>query len=240
MSDPAVAIDQLDWADIGAQLDAEGHAVLSGLLAPGRARELARRLVESASARHVSLASARLGRGEFLLFGARLPEPLATWRTALYRRLAPIANRWQESLALDYRYPKSMADFLQRNRAAGQAWPLSRLDRLGPGDYLALHQSNDGAHVFPMQLVLLLSEPGVCFTGGEFVMTEQRPRKQSRPMVLPLRLGDAAIITTAGRPASGSRACYRASLRHAIGEVRQGERIGAELSFHDTPSDPFP
>src|SRR5690606_33721505 len=159
------------------------------------------------------------------------------WRTVFYRHLAPIANRWQESLGADYRYPDRLEAFLQRNREAGQAQPLSRLDRLVQGDYLALHQCTDGAHVFPLQLVLLLSEPGEAFTGGEFVMTEQRPRMQSRPMVVPLGIGDAAVIATAGRPVRGGRTCYRVNLRHAISRVHHGERIGVELSFHDSPSD---
>jgi hypothetical protein len=233
MTSCAAAIERLGWADISAQLDTEGHALLPGLLDPDLAHDLARQADARKAAHRVSLASKDLGRGELLYFRASLPAPWMTWRTAFYRHLAVVANRWNEILNVGYRYPAKLNDFLQRNRKGGQVQPQSHLNRLGVEDYLALHHRDDGEHVFPLQVIALLSEPGRDFQGGEFVMTEQRPRMQSRPMVLPLELGDAAIISTAERPFKGSKGYYRVNLKHAISRVRRGERIGVELSFHD-------
>lgn len=229
----APVIDGLDWAGIAAQLDAEGYALLPRWLAPEQARALGR---QAAGLRRAPLAhDGLLGQGDLCHFPAGLPAPLAGWREALYRHLAPIANRWSERLDSAYRYPGELADFLRRGRQAGQAHALSHLSLLREDGYVALHQRGEGAHVFPLQCVALLSEPGQDFTGGEFVMTEQRPRMQSRPMVLPLRLGDAALIATAHRPARGTSGDYQVNLKHAVSRVRGGERIGLELSFHDAP-----
>ena len=181
----------------------------------------------------VSLASNNVGSGELIHFDATLPASLEKLRAALYPHLASIANRWNGILGVTDRYPAQLQDFLQRNREAGQARVQSHLSRLGPEDHIALHQRNDGEVVFPLQLIALLSAPGLDFLGGEFVMTEQRPRRQSRPMVLPLALGDAALIATAERPFRGSKGFYRVNLKHAVSRVRQGERLGLELSFHD-------
>jgi hypothetical protein len=228
-------IDRLDWACIAAQLDAEGHAILPGLLGADAARNLARQTETMNAAHRVSLASADLGRGELFYFGASLPAPLEAWRMTFYRHLAVIANRWNETLGIDARYPAELGDFLRHNQKAGQTQAQSHLNRLGVEGYVSLHQRNDGEQIFPLQIVALLSEPGKDFHGGEFVMTEQRPRMQSRPIVLPLKLGDAAIITTAKRPFKGTKGYYRANLKHAVSRVRMGERIGLELSFHDAP-----
>ena len=138
-------------------------------------------------------------------------------------------------MGVDHRYPAELEDFLRRNQKAGQTRAQSHMSRLGVEDHVSLHQRNDGEQVFPMQIVAVLSEPGAEFQGGEFVMTEQRPRMQSRPSVLPLKLGDAAIIATAERPFKGTKGYYRVNLKHAISRVRKGERIGLELSFHDAP-----
>jgi hypothetical protein len=227
-------IDRLDWASITAQLDAEGCAMVRGLLDARTARALARQVTAARTVR-VPLSSIELGRGELFYFEGRLPAPLETWRTGFYRHLAVIADRWNEALGVDGRYPAQLDEFVQRNRQAGQTRAQSCLSRLGVEDHVSLHQRNDGEQVFPMQLVALLSDPGTDFRGGEFVMVEQRPRMQSRPMVLPLELGDVAIITTAERPFKGSRGHYRVNLKHAISRVREGERIGLELSFHDAP-----
>jgi len=235
MTESSIGCDAPDWVGIGAQLDAEGYALLPGAFDRAEARALARQIMADGAGPWVSLDSLELGRGEIVRFGGQLPEPLASWRASLYRDLAPIANRWNETLDVAYRYPSELDVFLQRNRDAGQSQPLSHLSRYRAGDYLALHQSSDGAHVFPMQVVVLLSEAGEDFTGGEFVLTEQRPRMQSRPMVLPLASGDAAIISTAQRPFRGSRGYYRVNLKHAISRVRDGERLGIELSFHNAP-----
>ncbi len=234
MTASVTAIDRLDWAGIARQLDIEGHAMLPGLMPPGRCRELASAIDRPGSLRHVSLAESNLGRGDLFCFGEQLPEPLPAWRAAFYRYLAPIADRWNEVLDVPCRYPARLDDFLRRNREAGQAGPLSHLIRLDEAQHLAFHQ-HEGEHVFPLVVVVLLTEPGRDFEGGEFVMTEQRPRMQSRPMVLPLRSGDVAIIGTAQRPLEGRKGYYRARLRHAISRVRRGTRIGLELSFHDAP-----
>lgn len=224
--------DRLDWSAIAAQLDEEGHALLPGWLDAEAARGLMREAPTLGAVR-VPLAASGLGSGELFCFEADLPALLEAWRTALYPPLAAIANRWQHTLGVDTRYPPTLGDFLQRNRQAGQRRGQSHLSRLGVDDHVLLHQRNEGEEVFPLQLVALLCEPGADFEGGEFVTTEQRPRMQSRPAVLPLRLGDAALIATDARPVQGGHGTYRVKLKHAIGRVRRGERIGLELSFHD-------
>lgn len=227
-------LDHLYWVDIGRKLDVEGYAVLPGALGAEAARSLAQ-LITAPGINRERLESSALGRGELLYFGAGLSEQLEQWRTTLYRRLVAIANRWNEVLGFDYRYPAVLEDFLQRNRSAGQIREQSHFNRLGVEDQISLHQRNEGEYVFPLQIVALLSEPEADFHGGEFVMTEQRPRMQSRPIVVPLGLGDLAIIATAERPFRGAKGYYRVNLKHAISRVRQGERIGLELSFHDAP-----
>jgi len=222
---------RLDWAEISAQLDEEGHALLPGWLGAEAARSLAYG-AETLGAVRVPLAASGLGSGDLFCFEAGLPAPLDAWRTSLYPHLAAIANRWNHTLGVEARYPPTFTDFLRRTRQAGQTRGQSHLSRLGVDDHLLLHQRNEGEQVFPLQLVALLSEPGVDFEGGEFVTTEQRPRMQSRPAVLPLKLGDVALIATDERPVQGSRGPYRVRLKHAIGRVRRGERVGLELSFH--------
>lgn len=228
-------LDRLNWVDISLQLDAEGYAVLPGFLRPDAARDLARRMQAVNVAKDAPLHSADLGGADLIYFGARLPAPLDDWRAAFYRRLVVIANRWNETLGVDHRYSAELEEFLQHNKQAGQTHAQSHLSRLAVEDHVPLHQRNDGKQVFPLQIVALLSEPGTDFQGGEFVMTEQRPRMQSRPLVLPLKLGDAAIIATAERPFKGTKGYYRVNLKHAISRVRHGERIGLELAFHDAP-----
>ena len=232
MTTTDTSVARLDWAGIAAQLDAEGHALLPGFFDVAGVRELAR-LAAQADGVRVSLAASQLGSGELIHFTAALPALLENLRAALYPQLAVIANRWNGILGLPACYPAQLQDFLQHNRAAGQVRSLSHLSRLGVDDHIALHQRNGDEVVFPLQLVALLSAPGTDFSGGEFVMTEQRPRMQSRPIVLPLAQGDAAIIATAERPFRGSKGYYRVNLKHAVSRVRQGERMGLELSFHD-------
>jgi hypothetical protein len=205
-------IARLDWAWIGAQLDAEGYAILPGLLDGAQTRSIAAS-IDTAS--------------------VVLPEPFSAWRNAFYPHLAPIANRWNSALGIEKRFPATFDAFHTQNKKAGQTASLPSLNRLREHDYQALHQHAEGASVFLLQLVALLSEPGKDFTGGEFVMTEQRPRMQSRPMVLPLHQGDVAIITVALRPCKGGKGFYRVNIKHAISQVRSGERIGLELLFHD-------
>lgn len=225
-------IERLNWADIADQLDIEGHALLPGLLGTDAMRDLTRQTEIMGATHRVALVSSDTGRGELFYFAADLPAPLQAWRADFYRHLAVVANGWNEALGIDHRYPSGLDDFLRRNREAGQTRGQSHLSRLGLDDYLPLHRRNAGEQVFPLQIVALLSEPGEDFQGGEFVMTEQRPRMQSRPMVLPLARGDAAIIGTAERPFKGGRGHYRVNLRHAVSRVRSGERIGLELIFH--------
>ncbi len=226
-------IARLNWPDIAGQLDREGYAVLRGLLKDSQVHELAALGGTASADDRVSLASEGLGRGHLFYFLRPLPALLEELRTAFYRRLAPIANRWRHALDISRRYPDTLNAFLMQNRKAGQACTQSNLTRLRMDDYQALHQNSEGEQVFPLQLVALLSEPERDFTGGEFVMTEQRPRMQSRPTVLPLRRGDVAVIAVARRPFKGSKGYYRVNLKHAISRVRSGERVGLELMFHD-------
>ena len=235
--EPGAAIARLDWADIGLQLNQEGYAILPRLLSESQVRDLAALGDSTSIDRRVSLASEDLGRGDQFFFSDALPPLIADLRTCFYKQLAPVANRWNGTLGVSHRYPDTLDAFLVQNREAGQSRSQSNLSRLREGDYAALYQRGDGERVFPLQLVALLSAPGKDFTGGEFVMTEQRPRMQSRPMVLPLCKGDMAIISVAQRPHKGTKGHYRANLKHAISRVRGGERIGLELVLHDARPD---
>ena len=173
------------------------------------------------------------GRGEYKYFNYPLPETLAGLRTALYPRLSPVANRWNEALRLDVRYPAEHRDFLARCHAAGQRKPTPLLLQYGPEDFNCLHQDLYGEHVFPIQVAILLSEPGRDFRGGEFVLTEQRPRMQSRAEVVPLRQGDAVAFAVHHRPVQGTRGMFRVNLRHGVSRIRSGRRHTAGIIFHD-------
>jgi len=222
-------IDRLDWPAIATHLDGEGYALLPGLLGAERVHDLAGR-IDDMNAYRVSLAATGLGSGELFYFDH---TPWAEWRAAFYRHLAIIANRWNETLGIADRYRPELPDSYEADRSVGQAQRQSYVCRLGTEDYLSLHQHANGERIFPLQIVALLSEPEKDFEGGQFVMVERRPRMQSRPIVLPLRLGDAAIICAADRPFRGNSGYYRVNLKHAISRVHRGERIGAEWSFHD-------
>ena len=173
------------------------------------------------------------GRGEYKYFTYPLPEMVTALRTALYPRLAPIANRWSASLGLDERYPDAHADFITRCHKAGQTRPTPLLLQYGEGDFNALHQDVYGEHVFPLQVAILLSEPDADFTGGEFVLTEQRPRMQSRAEVVPLRRGDGVVFAVRNRPVQGTRGVYRVNLRHGVSRLRSGRRHTVGVIFHD-------
>jgi hypothetical protein len=173
------------------------------------------------------------GRGEYRYFKYPLPSVIATLRTTVYPRLVPIANRWYEAMGIDVQYPAEHADFIERCHKAGQNKPTPLLLRYGPDDYNCLHQDLYGEHVFPLQLAVLLSEPEKDFTGGEFVMTEQRPRMQSRPMVVSLHQGDAVVFTVRNRPVRGTKGTYRVNLRHGVSRIKSGQRYALGIIFHD-------
>jgi hypothetical protein len=223
-----------DWAQVERELDAVGNAVLERLLTPGQCRALAALYaVDGVFRSRVVMAQHGFGRGEYRYFDYPLPQLIARLRTGLYPHLAPMANRWNQALGLDLRYPREHQAFLARCHAAGQRKPTPLLLRYRAGDYNCLHQDVYGEHVFPLQVAILLSEPGRDFIGGEFVMTEQRPRMQSRAEVVPLRQGDAVIFTVRSRPVEGSRGVYRVNLRHGVSRIRRGERYTAGIIFHD-------
>ncbi|MBO9646865.1 MAG: 2OG-Fe(II) oxygenase [Variovorax sp.] len=227
-------VTHMDWAQAEADLDDQGCALLPSLLTPGECESLAGLYgAEKPFRSRVVMERHGFGRGEYKYFAYPLPEPIAALRERLYPHLVPIANRWNEIMDIDVRYPVRHAEFIDRCHAAGQLRPTPLLLQYAPDDYNCLHQDLYGEHVFPLQVVILLSEPGRDFTGGEFVMTEQRPRMQSRPMVLPLRQGDAAVIAVHHRPVQGTRGAYRVNLRHGVSRVRSGQRHTAGIIFHD-------
>ena len=224
----------LDWARIFAELDAQGSAVLEGLVSLDECDELAALYPNDALFRsRVVMARHGFGRGEYKYFSYPLPGLIARLRTALYPPLAEIANRWNKAMDVDVRFPGEHAKFIKRCHAAGQRRPTPLLLQYGAGDYNCLHQDLYGEHVFPLQLTILLSEPGSDFTGGEFVMTEQRPRMQSRAEVVALDKGDAVIFAVSHRPVQGTRGTYRVNLRHGVSRVRSGHRHTAGIIFHD-------
>jgi hypothetical protein len=230
----AARVERADWNRVAVELDAEGSAVIECLLTPAECDALRSvYMVERLFRSRVVMARHGFGRGEYKYFDHPLPHLVAELREALYERLAPGANRWNEAMRIDVRFPERHAEFVARCHAAGQTRPTPLLLQYGAGDYNCLHQDVYGEHVFPLQVVILLSEPGRDFTGGEFVMTEQRPRMQSRPIVLPLRQGDAAVIAVHQRPVQGTRGTYRVNLRHGVSRVRSGHRHTAGIIFHD-------
>ena len=181
----------------------------------------------------VVMARHGFGRGEYKYFRYPLPEILQLLRTALYDKLAPIGNQWNHAMGVSTRYPGKHVDFIDRCHKAGQVRPTPLLLQYGPGDYNCLHQDLYGEHVFPIQVAFLLSEPGRDFTGGEFVLTEQRPRMQSRPEVVPLRQGDAVAFAVHHRPVQGTRGFYRVNMRHGVSRLRSGQRYTIGIIFHD-------
>jgi len=229
-----VTLDRYDWDAVEADLDAQGQALLPGLFDADTCRAIAAMYADRSRFRsRVVMERHGFGRGEYQYFAYPLPEPLASLRPALYARLRGIAARWHRTLGLPDDLPADHADYLARCHAAGQQRPTPLLLQYGPGDYNALHQDLYGDLVFPLQVAVLLSAPGTDFTGGEFVMTEQRPRMQSRPMVVPLGQGDAVVMAVNFRPVTGTRGPYRVQLRHGVSAVRSGRRHTVGLIFHD-------
>jgi uncharacterized protein len=224
----------IDWTAASDELDAHGCAVLPALLPQAECARLTALWDERQRFRsEVIMARHGYGQGAYRYFDYPLPEPVATFRKALYPPLAAIANRWAEALGSDARYPTDHASLLARCHAAGQTRPTPLLLRYEAGDWNALHQDVYGEHVFPLQVAILLSEPDEDFTGGEFVLTEQRPRQQSRAEVVPLRRGDAAIFPVRERPVRGRNGWHRRNLRHGVSRLRSGLRFTLGIIFHD-------
>jgi hypothetical protein len=227
-------LDACDWPAIEADLDAQGHALLAGLLTPADCRGLAALYAHDARFRsRVTMERHGFGRGEYRYFAYPLPTPVDTLRRAAWPRLAPLANRWNEALGVTTRYPATLADYLAQCHAHGQRRPTPLLLQYAAGDYNCLHQDLYGEHVFPLQMAVLLSAPGEDFEGGEFVLTEQRPRMQSRAQVVPLRQGDAVVFAVNQRPVRGQRGSYRVRMRHGVSVVRTGRRHVLGVIFHD-------
>ena len=233
-SGPAPSPVQTGWDRIASVLNEQGSVVLEKLLSPNDCEKLAARYAcDDGFRSRVVMSRHGFGKGEYKYFSYPLPDPIASLRAALYPPLANIANDWNARIGVDTRYPVSHADFLARCHEAGQPRPTPLLLQYGPGDYNCLHQDLYGDLAFPLQVTILLSEPGRDFTGGEFVITEQRPRMQSRAEVVPLRQGDAVIFAVHHRPVKGTRGDYRVNLRHGVSRILSGHRHTVGIIFHD-------
>lgn len=227
-------LDTIDWTSVAASLDEYGYATLSTLLSPSQCRSVAALYGEESRFRsRVVMARHGFGQGEYQYFDYPLPDVVATLRSTLYPYLAPVANRWMSLLGSEVRYPATHSSFIRRCRAAGQDRATPLLLRYAAGDYNCLHQDLYGEHVFPLQVAVLLSQPGRDFSGGEFVLTEQRPRMQSRVEVVALRQGDAVIFAVSHRPVQGTRGAYRVNMRHGVSRLHSGERQTLGIIFHD-------
>lgn len=226
--------EQVDWAQVAKDLDANGFAVVEEILAETECRDLASLYSsDDGFRRRVVMERHGFGRGEYKYFSYPLPPLIADLRSAIYPRLASIANRWARLSGSEERYDDDHAGFLERCHQAGQTRPTPLLLDYGPGDFNRLHQDIYGDLVFPLQVAVLLSRPGEDFTGGVFVLTEQRPRLQSKASVVPLRRGDAVFFPVRDRPAPGARGYSRVTMRHGVSEVRAGRRRTLGLIFHD-------
>ena len=224
----------IDWDRVAKDLAAEGHAVITSILSAEECREISAlyqsdRLFRS----RVVMERHRFGRGEYKYFNYPLPAVVESLRTAVYPKLVPTANRWNQLVGADDRFPARHADYLERCHQDGQHKPTPLILQYETGDYNCLHQDLYGEHVFPLQLAILLSEPERDFTGGEFVLTEQRPRMQSRPIVVPLRQGDGVVFAVHQRPVQGAKSVYRVNLRHGVSRIRSGHRQTLGIIFHD-------
>jgi uncharacterized protein len=224
----------LDWDTVAGELDGHGCALLEGVLAADECEELAALYDREDRFRsRVIMARHGFGRGEYKYFADPLPDPVAELRRALYPPLAHVANRWNRAMGIEVSFPDDHAAFLDRCHRAGQTRPTPLLLLYGEGDYNCLHQDLYGEHVFPLQTTFLLSAPERDFTGGEFLLTEQRPRMQSRAEVVPLLQGDAVVFPVRQRPVEGTRGIYRVNLRHGVSRVRSGRRLAMGVIFHD-------
>jgi uncharacterized protein len=227
-------VNALDWPRISQDLDTQGSAILERLIPSDECRAVVAMYPQDDLFRsRVVMARHGFGRGEYKYFAYPLPQIVAELRTELYPRLAPIANKWNTRMGIEIQYPESHAEFIKRCHNAGQNKSTPLLLQYASGDYNCLHQDLYGEHVFPIQVAVLLSEPVKDFIGGEFVLTEQRPRMQSRPEVVPLRQGDAVAFAVHHRPVQGARGFYRVNLRHGVSRIRSGHRHTVGIIFHD-------
>jgi uncharacterized protein len=224
----------LDWQRIGEDLDAQGYATTGSILDTQTCSEISGGYADDVQFRsRVVMTRHGFGRGEYKYFAYPLPAPIEQLRTKLYPHCAEIANRWQESLGAEKRFPKDHASYLKQCHAAGQEQPTPLLLQYGAGDYNCQHRDLYGDLVFPLQAAFLLSAPGEDFSGGEFVLTEQRPRMQSRVEVVPLRRGEGVIFAVNERPVRGTRGIYRVAMRHGVSRIRSGHRHTLGIIFHD-------
>jgi uncharacterized protein len=227
-------IEQLNWQALSEQLHLRGYATTGPLLTPEVCTTIRDQYdVDTLYRSRVVMARHGFGLGEYKYFQYPLPELHQRIREAFYPHLVAVANHWQEVMAIEQRFPTTLNEMLKRCHAAGQVKPTPLVLKYGAGDYNCLHQDLYGEHVFPLQVVFLLSNPQVDFTGGEFVLVEQRPRMQSKLQVVPLLQGEAVIFAVHHRPKQGSRGSYRVNLRHGVSEVRSGERFTTGIIFHD-------
>ena len=227
-------VDALDWAHIAQELDDYGYALLGEILAPEECDALAALYPEEEHFRsRVIMERYSFGRGEYKYFRYPLPQIISELRTTLYPHLTEVANRWNQAMGSNVRYPREHAAYLRLCHGAGQSRPTPLLLRYGPGDFNCLHQDLYGEHVFPIQVTILLSKPGEDFTGGEFVLVEQRPRMQSRAEVVALGKGIAVAFAVHQRPVQGKRGYYRANFRHGVSRLRSGNRYTLGIIFHD-------
>lgn len=224
----------LDWPRLEADLDAQGFALTGPLLGPAECARLAGLYdQEGLFRKHIHMARHGFGQGEYKYFAHPLPETVSGLRAAIYPRLAKVANRWVKELGGRSKFPPSLDAYLKRCHRAGQRRPTPLLLRYGAGDYNCLHQDLYGELVFPLQMTVLLSAPGRDFEGGEFILVEQRPRRQSKAAVAPLGLGEAVIFAVRERPQSGARGIFRVTLRHGVSRLRSGHRHALGVIFHD-------
>lgn len=227
-------VQQLDWEQVSQDLDSRGSAILDRILSVDECKSMVELYSQDDLFRsHVVMSRHGFGRGEYKYFSYPLPEIISELRKAIYSRLAPVANRWNSAMGIDVRYPEDHAEFIERCHHAGQIRPTPLLLQYGEGDYNCLHQDIYGEHVFPIQAAILLSDPAKDFIGGEFVLTEQRPRMQSRAEVIPLRQGDAVAFAVHHRPVRGTRGNYRVNMRHGVSRLRSGNRHTVGIIFHD-------
>ncbi|SAK63127.1 PF09859 family protein [Caballeronia pedi] len=233
-ADMEARIDALDWAGLEAQLDGYGCATTPALFTREECEALAAQYDRDGIFRsRVVMERHGFGRGEYKYFAYPLPDTLERVRRAVYPHLAPVANRWNDVMRIETRYPREHTEFIERCHRAGQTRPTPLLLRYVSGDFNCLHQDLYGEHVFPIQMAILLSAPGRDFTGGEFVMTEQRPRMQSRAEVVPLSQGDAVFFAVHHRPVQGTRGPYRVNMKHGVSRLRSGQRHMLGVIFHD-------